>query len=130
MASLVIYNAKIYVEKGHFEEALWAEEGIIRAVGSNSSILASAPKEAKRYDAQGRTVVPGFNDSHQHLLNVGENLSNIQLLGASSIQEVKHRVQDFIEKKSSGSRNRASRHGLESGLLYGCPQAALPPGPG
>lgn len=98
MASLVIYNAKIYVEKEHFEEALWAEEGIIRAVGSNGSILASAPKEAKRYDAQGRTVVPGFNDSHQHLLNVGENLSNIQLLGASSIQEVKRRVQDFIEK--------------------------------
>ena len=98
MSSLVIYNAKIYVEKGHFEESLLAVDGVIRAMGSNEEILSQAPADARRYDAAGRTVVPGFNDSHQHMQSVGEILSNIQLLGADSIGEVKRRVREFIEK--------------------------------
>ena len=98
MSSLVIYNAKIYVEKGHFEEALLAVDGVIRSIGSNEEILSQAPTDARRYDAAGRTVVPGFNDSHQHMQSVGEILSNIRLLGADSIGEVKRRVREFIEK--------------------------------
>ena len=99
MSVLVIYNAKVYVERGHFEEAVLVEDGIIKAVGSNEGILAAAPSEARRYDAQGRTVVPGFNDSHQHLQSVGNDLASIQLLGSDSIAEVKRRVRAFIEKK-------------------------------
>ena len=98
MSALVIYNAKVYVEKGHFEEAVLCEDGIISAVGKNREILDRAPKDARLYDAKGRTLVPGFNDSHQHMYNVGQNLANIQLLGADSIAEVKRRVQEFIEK--------------------------------
>ena len=52
MSALVIYNAKVYVERGHFEEAVLVEDGIIKAVGSNEGILAAAPSEARRYDAQ------------------------------------------------------------------------------
>ena len=98
MSALVIYNAKVYVEKGHFEEAVLCEDGIIKAVGSSEGILAAAPKGAKLYDAKGRTVVPGFNDSHQHLQAVGDDLANIRLLGADSIAEVKRRVREYIEK--------------------------------
>ena len=98
MSALVIYNAKVYVERGHFEEAVLCEDGIIKAVGSNEGILAAAPGDAKHYDAKGRTVVPGFNDSHQHLQSVGEDLANIQLLGADSIAEVGRRVKAYIEK--------------------------------
>ncbi len=98
MSALVIYNGKIYVERGHFEEAVLVEDGIIKAVGSTEGILAAAPEGARRYDAAGRTVVPGFNDSHQHLQSVGEDLANIQLLGADSIAEVKRRVRAYIEK--------------------------------
>lgn len=98
MSALVIHNGKIYIEKHHFEEAVLVMDGIIKAVGSNDDILAAAPRDAKLYDAKGRTVVPGFNDSHQHLQSVGENLASIQLLGADSIAEVKRRVRAFIEK--------------------------------
>ncbi len=98
MSALVIYNAKVYVEKEHFEEAVLCEDGIIKAVGSSEGILAAAPKGAKLYDAKGRTVVPGFNDSHQHLQAVGDDLANIRLLGADSIAEVKRRVREYIEK--------------------------------
>ena len=33
MSSMLIRNAHAYVRRGHFEEALLIEDGIIRAVG-------------------------------------------------------------------------------------------------
>ncbi len=100
MSYTVIYNAKIYIQRGSFAEAMLIRDDRIMATGSNESILASAPAEALRFDAAGRTVVPGFNDSHQHLQMVGELLGSIQLLGASSIAEVKSRTLDFIRRNS------------------------------
>ncbi len=109
MSSLVIYNAKVYVEKEHFEEAVLVIDGIIKAVGSNEGILAAAPRDSQIYDAKGRTVVPGFNDSHMHMQSVGEILSNIQLLGADSIAEVQRRVREFI----------AARKPAEGAVIHG-----------
>ena len=97
MGAMVIYNAKAYLERGRFAQALLIQDGIIRAVGSNEGILAAAPDTAQRLDAGGRTIVPGFNDCHQHLQMVGELLGSIQLLGADSIGEVKRRVRAFIK---------------------------------
>ena len=34
----IIYNAKIYIDKGHFEEAVYIKDGIIEKVGSNEEI--------------------------------------------------------------------------------------------
>ena len=98
MASMVIYNAKVYLERDRFAQAILIEGDRIRAVGSNEGILAAAPADAERYDAAGRTIVPGFNDSHQHLQMVGELLGSIQLLGACGIGDVQQRVRDFIAR--------------------------------
>ena len=100
MGSMVIYNAKVYLERDCFAQAILIEGDRIRAVGSNEGILAAAPTDAERFDAAGRTIVPGFNDSHQHLQMVGELLGSIQLLGAASIAEVQQRTRDFIAKNN------------------------------
>ena len=34
------YNAKVYVEKGHYEQAVLVEDGIIRRIGSSDALLA------------------------------------------------------------------------------------------
>ena len=33
------YNAKVYVEKGHYEQAVLVEDGIIRRIGSSDALL-------------------------------------------------------------------------------------------
>lgn len=38
----ILYHAKLYVARGDFRSALCAEDGIIRAVGSDAEILALA----------------------------------------------------------------------------------------
>ena len=107
--STLIYNANIYCSRGNFAQAVLIENGIIRAVGTNEALLALAPADAERYDADGRTIVPGFNDSHMHLQTVGELLGSIQLLGATGIGDVRDRIRAFIEKN----------HPAPGSVLYG-----------
>lgn len=99
MSATIIVNGRIYVERGRFEEALLIEDGFIRAVGTNEAVRAQAPADAAVYDARGRTIVPGFNDSHQHLFNTGIALTDIRLHGARSIEEVKEITRRYIETR-------------------------------
>lgn len=96
MNATVIFNGHLYINRGHFEQAALIIDGTIRAIGSNEAILAQAPANAERFDAQGRTIVPGFNDSHLHLLSVGENLEEIRLLGMTSIAQCEQTVRRYI----------------------------------
>ena len=61
----VIYHANAYVARDRFAQALWIEDGVIRQVGSDEEILAAAPADAQRIDAQGHTLVPGFRTISQ-----------------------------------------------------------------
>ncbi len=99
MTATAILNANVYVERDHFEEALLIEDGIIRIVGSGDAVRAAMPADAQIYDARGRTIVPGFNDSHQHLFNTGIALTDIRLHKAASIREVKEIARRFIEER-------------------------------
>ena len=49
----ILYHAKLYVARGDFRSALCAEDGIIRAVGSDAEILALARPGCRRIDCEG-----------------------------------------------------------------------------
>ena len=68
MARIVLHNAKVYVEKGHFEEAILIDGTRIKAVGKNDDIL-KIGEDAEIIDCKGKTVIPGMNDSHMHFFN-------------------------------------------------------------
>ena len=96
---MILYNGKIYKNKGEFAQALYIEDGIIKAVGADAEIFAAAPADCPRFDLAGRTVVPGFNDSHMHLQNVGQLMQSVQLLGCGSVAQMQQAVRDYIENK-------------------------------
>jgi predicted amidohydrolase YtcJ len=65
----IITNAKVFTSN---PAQLWAQAIAISgdrivAVGDASTIGAMAAASTRRIDAGGRTIVPGFNDAHQHL---------------------------------------------------------------
>ncbi len=95
--ALVIHNAKIYVHRGTFAEAMVIDGTRIQGLGTSQDLLAANPK-AERFDAGGRTVVPGFNDSHLHLQMVGANLRSVNLHGAKGIDDIIARVRAFMDK--------------------------------
>lgn len=49
-------------------DAFWVRDGRFAAVGSRDEVIRLAGKDAKQVCLQGRTVVPGFVDSHLHIL--------------------------------------------------------------
>ena len=68
-ADTILFNGKIFTAN---PAQPWAEALAIRgdriiAVGDNASISSQAGSSTRRIDLGGRTVVPGFNDAHQHV---------------------------------------------------------------
>ena len=67
-ADLILLNAKVYTVDARqpTAEAFAVKDGRFIAVGSNADIRALAGKGTEQIDAAHLTVVPGFNDSHNH----------------------------------------------------------------
>lgn len=68
-ADVVYYNGKIVTVNDDFAlvEALAVREGKIIAVGSNSAVRRLASADTRLVDLQGKTVLPGFYDGHNHI---------------------------------------------------------------
>src|ERR1041385_6711527 len=73
---LVVTNANIYtVDDAHPRaQAMVIRDGKGFFVGDNRGALAIAGTNAQRLDLGGKTVLPGLNDAHGHLLNLGQSL--------------------------------------------------------
>ena len=69
--SEILYNGKIYAAPEgagfHSIQAVAVADGKIVAAGSDAEIHALAGPHTKRTDLDGRTVLPGFIDSHTHV---------------------------------------------------------------
>ncbi len=97
MDSFALINGKVYVEKGVFAEAVYAEDGVVKQVGTSEEILARSGWDSEIIDCGGKTVIPGLNDSHLHLLEVGIALMQARISGAASIDELVERCRDYIK---------------------------------
>jgi predicted amidohydrolase YtcJ len=97
MAQLVIHNAKVYLERGSFTQAVLVHDDKIAAAGTNEEIISKAPG-AKKIDAGGGLLLPGFNDSHLHLYAFGRNRHRIQANGVTSVDELVARGRDLVDR--------------------------------
>ncbi len=95
-ADLVLLNARIYTADPNrpVAEALAVREGRLVFVGSTRGALALAGPRTERLDGTGRTVIPGMVDAHAHLLNLGQALRIVDLVGTRSFDEVIARVRE------------------------------------
>lgn len=68
-ADLILVNGKIFTSDNSqlFVQALAIKGNKIMAVGSSAAVIKLTTVKTKRIDLEGRTVVPGFNDAHEHL---------------------------------------------------------------
>lgn len=91
----LFYNGHFYTGPGYAASVLWAQGGRIRALGG-AELLAAAPPELPRTDLGGGWALPGFNDSHLHLLDVGRGLASVDLFGASGPADIAARCAAFV----------------------------------
>ncbi|WP_027870036.1 amidohydrolase [Eubacterium sp. AB3007] len=86
--SKILFNGKVYLDRGEFREALLIEGDRIQAVGSNEEIRALASSDTEFIDCEGRTVIPGLNDSHMHFMQFGETRNQAMIEDVTSIDEM------------------------------------------
>ncbi|HEV2402403.1 MAG TPA: amidohydrolase [Candidatus Sulfotelmatobacter sp.] len=73
----IFYHAKIFTAdpQNPYAEAVAISDGKILAVGNLPEVAKAAPN-ATRTDLDGKTLFPGFIDSHSHTIDGGFNLTN------------------------------------------------------
>ncbi len=91
---IIIHNAILYTAgpEAEMAEALAIRGNQVLRVGSEREIQRLRRPQTTVIDANGGAVLPGFADSHVHLIDGGLSRSRIDLTGATAVEEVQGRI--------------------------------------
>jgi len=100
-ADLIIINGHVATQdkSRSFVSAIAIKNGFFVATGTDKEILDYKNDKTKVIDIGGRTVIPGLNDSHLHIIRAGLNY-NMELRwdGIPSLDEALRRVREQIPR--------------------------------
>lgn len=100
---LLLYNGKIYSldNKNRIFSALCIKDGKIVELGKSEILLKKYVSE-KKINLKGNIVFPGFIEGHGHLINYGKVLSEVDLFGTKSIDEIIAKISNAVENTKKG----------------------------
>jgi hypothetical protein len=103
-ADLVLRNGKIVTMDASKPQgqAVAISGDKITAVGSNAEIQKYVGAKTKVIDLKGHLAIPGFNESHGHFTSLGESLTELQLMGVPTWQNIATMVADAVKKAKPG----------------------------
>lgn len=103
-ADLVFVSGVIYTmdEEQPKVEAMAISKDRIVAVGTNAEMKEWIGDETKVIDLESKTIVPGFIESHGHLLGLGSLLMELNLTEATSWGEIVRLVEDAASRAEPG----------------------------
>ncbi|WP_258097980.1 amidohydrolase [Marinoscillum pacificum] len=101
----ILVNAKVYTanDAQPTAEAVAVKDGKIIKVGKLDDILAFRGDSTQVLNLNGHFVYPGFIEGHAHIMGVGANLVNVDLMGAQSYSEVVDMVKKRAEETPEGT---------------------------
>ncbi len=103
-ADLIVTNARIWtVDKTRPNaEAMAVLGDRIVAVGSAAEVDTWHGPKTKVLDAQGKLLLPGFNDAHVHFVDGGDHLSAVQLKDAATPEEFVRKIGERAKATPKG----------------------------
>lgn len=102
--NLIIVNAKVHTvdrEKPSAEAIAICGE-VIGRVGRSADVRKLAGPATRVFDAEGRLVVPGFNDAHVHLLSGADEIVGVNLRPARSEAEMAEKLRAYAARLPKG----------------------------
>ena len=79
-------------------ESLAVKDGRIVFVGPAAEAATFAGPNTRRIDLAGKTLLPGFIDTHGHFVYFGKNLVDANLFGSATVAEVLERMRKQVER--------------------------------
>jgi len=103
-ADSIYFNGSIYTvdESNPQVEAVAVKDGMIMAVGSKSDIMKLQGDETEMVDLNGQTMTPGFIESHAHMMGVGYNKLELDLMYVKTYDELVEKVAEAVAKAQPG----------------------------
>ncbi|SDQ42694.1 amidohydrolase [Virgibacillus salinus] len=99
------FGGSVYTmeNEGDAVEAVYTEDGIIKAVGTYERLYHDFyDKIDNEVNLKGKTMLPGFVDSHMHIIGHGEKLLHLDLSQMKSPEEVKEALLNRTANLSEG----------------------------
>jgi predicted amidohydrolase YtcJ len=99
-AEMIVTNARVLTMDAlrPRAEAVAVSGGRIVAVGTSAEIAALAGPDTRVIDAGGRTLLPGFFESHLHLVLGGNELTQLQIGGLYGLADLKAAFEAYALK--------------------------------
>ncbi|MBT1158810.1 amidohydrolase [Aminobacter anthyllidis] len=100
-ADLIVINGRVLTMDSTrpAAEAVAVKDGLIAAVGDNSTIEALRGPDTKVIDARGGSVVPGFIEAHMHLFSGAAELAHLQLAGVHGFEALREAVLAYAAER-------------------------------
>ena len=97
---LLLHNGKIVTVDDAFSiyQAVAVRDGVIVDVGGDD--LLSRYEATRTIDLEGKTVLPGFNDTHLHIS--GDPIRQIDLTETGSVAELQEQVRAKVAELGEG----------------------------
>ena len=102
-ADIVINNARVFTsdESNPRAEAVATRGNRIVYVGDNEGVKSFIGGTTRVIDGQNRTLTPGLIDSHVHLLSGATWTGYVELSHASTLEEVKATLHEYVQNNPS-----------------------------
>jgi predicted amidohydrolase YtcJ len=103
---LLLHHGQVMLNdgRGSTASALLVRRGRVAAVGRLEDVeKQDGARDAQRIDLEGATVVPGFQDAHGHLADLGAALETLDLSAATSYEDVIDRVRREAARVPEGT---------------------------
>ena len=103
-ADLLIRGGKIYTmnEGTPMVEAVVVKDGKVVFTGAEDKCNEFVSDNTKVIDLKGHVMTPGFIEGHGHLMGVGYNEMELNLMDVKSYEELVTRVKDAVSKAKPG----------------------------
>ena len=103
-ADLVFTNGIVYTvdEANPTSEAVAVKNGLILAVGTTVEISEYIGDQTEVIDLQGKTMAPGLIESHAHLMGIGYNKLELDLMYVKTYDELVEKVAEAVAKAKPG----------------------------
>jgi predicted amidohydrolase YtcJ len=103
-ADKVILGGKIYTmnEQQPVAEAVVVNGGKIEFAGAETEARKYIGDKTEVIDLQGKMMTPGFIEGHGHIMGVGYNELNLDLMSVKSYDELVERVKEAVGKAKPG----------------------------
>jgi predicted amidohydrolase YtcJ len=104
-ADLIVRGGTIYTVDSikPTAEAIAIRNGIIVAVGTAAEVEPFIGEQTQFLDLKGRVATPGFIEGHGHLMGVGYNELELDLMSTKSFDEIVSMVKAAAEKAKPGA---------------------------